>query len=150
MENGLISYRHNVGQSVYHVIWCPKYRFNMFRKPGTARECEAVLRGIAARHGLRVVELFVMPDHVHLVVGVPPTMAPSKAFQLLKGGSAYELFKAHPNMRKRYPRGHLWSPGTCFRSVGDADLETVKQYVRTQADRHQHTLAEYTTGYPGL
>ena len=73
-----------------------------------------------------------MPDHIHTVVGIPPTMSVSKALQLLKGTSSRELFKRKPNFRKRYPKGHLWSPGKFYRSVGDTDAETAIQYVRDQ------------------
>ena len=65
-----------------------------------------------------------MPDHIHLIVDVPPTMSVSEPFHLLKGCSSHELFKKKPNFRKRYSRDHLWSPGKFYRTVGDADLET--------------------------
>jgi REP element-mobilizing transposase RayT len=67
-----------------------------------------------------------MPNHIHLIVDVPPTMSVSEALRLLKGGPSYELFKEKPNFRKRYPRGHLWSPGKFYRTVGDTDIETTR------------------------
>lgn len=73
-----------------------------------------------------------MPDHVHLIAGIPPTMSVSDALRILKGGSAYELFRAKPNFRKRYPKGHFWSSGKFYRSIGDADLEITRNYVRNQ------------------
>ena len=94
--------------------------------------CEEILREVAERHNIKITELSVMPDHVHTVVGVPPTMSVSKALQLLKGASSNELFKRKPNFRLRYPKGHLWSPGKFYRSVGDTDAETAIQYVRDQ------------------
>ncbi|MFO8132867.1 MAG: IS200/IS605 family transposase, partial [Thermoplasmatota archaeon] len=71
-----------------------------------------------------IVEMAVMPGHLHLIVDIPPTMSISRAFQLLKGASAYELFRRQPKFRLRYPRGHFWSPGKFYRTVGDADAET--------------------------
>ena len=71
-----------------------------------------------------------MPDHLHMVVALPPTMSVSKALHLLKGASARELFKRKPNFRLRYPKGHFWSPGKFYRTVGDTDAETVIGYVR--------------------
>jgi len=73
-----------------------------------------------------------MPDHIYALVSIPYTMSVSKALQLLKGGSAYELFRKKSVFRKRYPRGHFWSLGKFYRSVGDADLETVTKYVQDQ------------------
>jgi Transposase and inactivated derivatives len=70
-------------------------------------------------------------------------MSVSEAFRLLKGASSYRLFRKKPNFRKRYPRGHFWSPGKFYRSVGDADLETTRNYVRNQKTVHQMTLPQF-------
>jgi hypothetical protein len=82
-------------------------------------------------HGIGVVELSVMPDHIHVIIDVPPTLSIFEAFRLLKGCSSHKLFERKPNFRKRYPRGHLWSPGKFYTSVGDADLQIVVSYIRT-------------------
>ncbi len=104
----------------------------MLRKQENKNLCEEILGEVAARHKIDIVELSVMPDHIHTLVGIPPTMSVSKALHLLKGASAHELFKRKPNFRKRYPKGHFWSPGKFYRSVGDANLETVTKYVQDQ------------------
>ena len=104
----------------------------MFKRERNKKLCEDVLHEVAKRHHIEIVELSVMPDHIHTVVGIPPTMSVSKALQLLKGASARELFKRRTYFRRRYPKGHFWSSGKFYRSVGDADAETVLQYVRDQ------------------
>jgi len=104
----------------------------MFKQEENKKLCEEVLHEVAKRHNIEITELSVMPDHIHTVVGIPPTMSVSKALQLLKGASSREIFKRRPHFRCRYPEGHLWSPGKIYRSVGDADAETVLQYVRDQ------------------
>ena len=104
----------------------------MFKKLENKNLCEQILMEIAERHKIKITELSVMPDHIHMVAAIPPTMSISQAFHLLKGASAHALFKRKQNFRKRYPKGHLWSPGKFYRSVGDADLETVIQYVKDQ------------------
>ena len=128
----LVSGSHSIGQNMYHLEWCPKYRYNMFKRESNKKLCETVLHEVAKRHNIEITELSVMSDHIHVVVCIPPTMSVSKALQFLKGASARELFKIKPNFRCRYPKGHLWSPGKFYRSVGDADAETVLQYVRDQ------------------
>ena len=128
----LVSASHSVGQNMYHLEWCPKYRYNMLRKQENKNLCEEILEEVAKRHKIKIEELSVMPDHIHTLVGIPPTMSVSKALHLLKGASAHELFKRKPNFRKRYPKGHFWSPGKFYRSVGDADLEAVTKYVQDQ------------------
>jgi putative transposase len=126
----LVSSSHSIGQNLYHLEWCPKYRYNMFKREENKKLCEEVLHEVAKRHKIEITELSVMPDHIHMVVGLPTTMSISQAFHLLKGASSRELFKKIHVFHARYPRGHLWSPGKFYRTVGDADAETVLQYVR--------------------
>ena len=68
-----------------------------------------------------------------MIGDIPPVMSVSKAFNLLKGASAYELFRKEPKFRLRYPRGHLWSPGKFYRTVSDVNVDTAINYVRNQA-----------------
>jgi len=117
----------------------------MLRKQENKNLCEQILKNVAKRHKIKITELSVMPDHIHVMVSLPPTMSVSKAFHLLKGASAHELFKKKPNFRRRYPRGHFWSPGKFYRSVGDMDLETVTNYVANQR-LVQTTLDDSTCG----
>ena len=111
----------------------------MFKKEENKKLCENILEKIAQRHGIIIVEMAVMPDHIHLIADVPPTMSISQAFHLLKGASSHELFKRQPKFRLRYPRGHFWSPGKFYRTVGDADAEMAINYVRKHKV-HQTTL----------
>ena len=113
----------------------------MFRKEKNKKLCEEILKEIAERHGIEIQELSVMPC-IHAIVSIPPTMSPSKAFQLLKGASSYELFKREPKFRLRYQRAFL-SICEFYRSVGDVDLETTRDYVRRQREIHQPKLSQY-------
>ena len=128
----LISGSYSIGRNMYHLEGCPKYRYNIFKQEENKNLCEEVLYEVAKRHKIEITELSVMSDHIHVVVCIPPTMSVSQALQLLKGASARELFKRRTYFRCRYPKGHFWSPGKFYRSVGDADAETVLQYVRDQ------------------
>ena len=141
--NDLVSGAHSVFQCVYHIEWCPKYRFNVFKKEGSKEDMENILQQVAKEYEMQIEELAVMPDHVHIVVHVAPSISLAKATNLLKGRSAYEYFKLHPNLRNRYTKGHLWSKGKFYRSVGSVDLETTKQYVRNQEDVHQTKLGAF-------
>lgn len=141
--NDLVSGAHARFQCVYHIEWCPKYRFNVLGKESHKEDMEAILRKIAQEKDMQIEELAIMPDHVHVVVHVAPSISLAKATQLLKGKSSYEFFRMHPNMRLRYRKGHFWSKGKFYRSVGSVDLETTKEYVRNQWDIHQTTLGAF-------
>ncbi len=129
----LVSGAHIKYQLVYHLQWIPKCRFKIFRQERYRYDYENILKIVARRHGMKILEHAIMPDHVHVVVAAPPTLSVSMALQLLKGGSSYDFFHLHPEFRLRYPKGHLFAPGKFCRSVGSVDLETTKKYVRDQA-----------------
>jgi putative transposase len=128
---GLTNNRHSVGQNCFHFVWKPKYAFPIFGLENLRQDCHTILRSIAERWGFEIYELKVMDDHIHLFVGVPPTIPVSKALQIFKGGSAYQLFKKHPSLRKykNFRKGHFWSPGKFFRSVGNVTAETIQHYI---------------------
>ena len=102
---------------------------------------EEILHDIANRHEMIILSLAVKPEHTHVVVSTKPSVSQSKALQLFKGGSSYELFKRQPKFRLRYPKRHFWSPGKFARTVGSVDLETTIDYVEKQAN--QSTLLDF-------
>ena len=136
---------HSVGDSIWHLEWCPKYRYEMFRKPEYKNLAAACIRKAAKQYSIEILELNVMPDHVHIIVRISLTMTPSKALQLLKGRSAYIFFRNHPKARLRYPQGHLWSRGKFATSVGYSDLPTTIHYVQHQEEQYCSTLTRNST-----
>ena len=139
----LVSVAHACGQLVYHLEWCTKYRFKMLRQPRFIKSCEEAVRESARKWGIVVLELSVMSDHVHALVSIKPSMSVSKALNLLKGSSSHALFQLEPKFRLRYWGGSFWSRGSFYRSVGDADLETVSRYIREDNDPWQRQLPNY-------
>jgi len=137
----LVSGAHIKYQVVYHLQWAPKYRYNIFKKESHRIDYEKILKAVAERHKMQVMETAVMPDHVHVIVSAPASISPSKALFFLKGASSHDFFQLHPNMRLLYRKGHLLSEGKFCRSVGDVDLPTTMKYVREQAN--QTTLPSF-------
>jgi len=133
---------HTVGQNAHHFEWCPKYRYNMFRQDKYKNMLEKILHEIASEKGMKILSLTVASDHIHIAVDLPFSMSQSKALQFLKGGSSYRLFRENEHFALRYPRRHFWSPGKFARSVGDADLDTVVNYIQ-QHNENQTTLAGF-------
>ena len=125
-------YAHSVGTLMFHLQWCTKYRYKMMRKEENAKLLEACIRRSASRHGIKIIELNVQPEHVHCIVLVRFDMSVSKVLQLLKGGSSYLFFRAKEKARLRYPRGHFWSEGKFASTVGFVEFEVVQNYVRNQ------------------
>ena len=132
---GLYKHNHSVGQNAYHLVWKPKYARDPFKFDLVRMDCEQILYEIAHKYNFEIYELQVMPNHVHLFVEIPPTMSVSKALQLFKGISSYKLFKQHPWLRKHFTKGHFWSPGKFFRSVGNVIADVIKAYIN---DSHHY------------
>ena len=124
----LISVSHGFGQVSFHVVFCPKYRYKILTDE-VKSSCERILREIARKYGFVIHELQVMSDHVHLFVGFKPNICISRVVNLFKGISARLLFQEFPHLRKIYTRGHLWSRGKFYRSVGNVTADTIKHYI---------------------
>jgi putative transposase len=125
-----------VRESLWHLVWCTKYRYKVFRKFHHKNLAEACIRRAANRHNIQIIEIKVMPEHVHLIIRLPPCLSIEKALQILKGGSAHIFFRNAPKMRLRYPRGALWSKGKFYSTIGYSDYPTTLDYVINQEQHH--------------
>jgi len=123
---GYRSTNKTVYSAKYHIIWCPKYRRRVLAGPVEARLKEIVAE-VVAEAGGEVIEVEVMPDHVHLLVEVPPAVA--QLVQKLKGCSS-RMVRAEFAHLRRLPA--LWSPSWFVSTVGGAPLEVVRRYVENQ------------------
>jgi putative transposase len=125
----LTHFQHSVGQNAFHLVWKPKYAKDPFKFEVVRQHCEQFLKEIAEEHNFTIYELKVMPDHIHLFVELPPTLCVAKALQLFKGKSSYKLFRKHPWLRRHFRKGHFWSPGKFFRSVGNVTSDVIEYYI---------------------
>ena len=121
---------HNVVYSCrYHVVWCPKYR----RKVLTG-EIETRLRELIMEtaNGIRaeIIELEIMPDHVHLQMEVDPQYGINRAIRHIKGVSSHALRSEFPSLKSRLPT--LWTNAYFVSTVGGAPLEAIRKYIGNQ------------------
>ena len=136
MQIDLISSSHSVGRNLWVFEWCTKYRYEMMRKTGNRNLVAACIRQAAVSHGIGIIELTVMPDHIHMVASLSKGMDDIRAVKLLKGASSRKLFLLKDNFGMRYPKHHFWSRGYFSHTVGITDLETQVDYVRNQEEHH--------------
>jgi putative transposase len=141
MDVTLNHYSHKVGANFWHMEWCPKYRYNMMQKLENKNLVAAAIRKAAFEHKIKIHYLKVLPNHVHALVSFPHGMDDIKAFNLLKGRSAYIIFHVKEKFRLRYPKGHFWSPGGFATTVGYNDLNATIAYIENQEKHHQVTFA---------
>lgn len=130
------SHQHANGKSTWHVEWCTKYRYKVFSKEYHKNICMIALDEAAKKSNVVLLEREVQPEHIHLVIELPLTVALTDAIGKLKSISARIIFGLIPKLRLLYPKGHLWSPGKFAATVGYITLEKAKEYVKNQKAHH--------------
>jgi len=113
----------------YHVIFCPKYRRSVLINDIAFRLNE-IIYDICKEIKCNVIEIEVMPDHVHLLLDVDPKFGIHKTVSIIKGKSSHILREEFPSLKKRLPT--LWTRSKFISSVGSVSLEVVKQYILEQ------------------
>jgi REP-associated tyrosine transposase len=116
----------------YHVVFCPKYRRKVLTPPIDER-LKTILAEQIERWRQDLIEMEVMPDHVHLLVGCDPQFGIHRLIKLLKGYSSHQLRLEFPALKRRLPS--LWTNAYFVATVGGVTLETLKRYVESQQDR---------------
>ena len=113
----------------YHVVWCPKYRRKVLTGEVETRLKELIL-STAENINAEVLEMEVMPDHVHLLIEVDPQYGINRAIRHIKGVSSHTLRSEFPFLKSRLPT--LWTNSYFVSTVGGAPLATIKKYIENQ------------------
>jgi len=113
----------------YHIVWCPKYRRPVLID-GIETRLKEIMFQVADELQAEIIELEVMPDHVHLLVEVDPQFGIHRLVKRLKGRSSHLLREEFPKLKSRLPS--LWTNSYFVSTVGGAPLEIVKQYIEDQ------------------
>jgi putative transposase len=122
---------HTLYQCKYHVVFCPKYRYRILANDVADYTYHQVYNLCRQKELLEVVDLNVQPDHVHMLLSIPPKYAVSSIMGYLKGKLALRLFQQYDRFGKQYWGRHLWSRGYCVSTVG-LNEEHIRKYVKWQ------------------
>ena len=135
MANKTDSLAHTKWMCKYHIVFAPKYRrkviYNQIRK-----DVGEIIRTLCQYKGVEIHEGHLMPDHVHLLVSIPPKYSVSSVMGYLKGKSALMIFERHANLKYKYGNRHFWSEGYYVSTVG-LNEETIRKYIAEQEQRDQ-------------
>jgi putative transposase len=123
--------RHGVFSCQYHVVFTPKFRRPIF-VDGIDEKLKGYFADEAARAGFKILEMEVMPDHVHLLLDVSPEIGVQSAVRKLKGYAAKKLREDFPHLKSRLPC--IWTGAKFISTVGTVSLEVVKRYIENQKD----------------
>lgn len=113
----------------YHVVWCPKYRRRVLVN-GVEDRLKVILQQVAQERQAEIIEMEVMPDHVHLLVEVDPQFGIHRLVRLMKGRSSRLLRQEFPWLRSRLPT--LWTNSYLVATVGGAPLAVIRRYIEQQ------------------
>jgi putative transposase len=113
----------------YHVVWWPKYRRKVL-VGAVADRLKELISEESANMKTDIIEMEIMPDHVHLLIEVDPQFGIHHAIKQIKGKTSYVLRKEFKELTTRLPT--LWSNSYFVSTVGGAPLEIIKQYIENQ------------------
>ena len=113
----------------YHVVWCPKYRRKILVAE-VERSLKEIIISQATKQNTEIIEMEIMPDHVHLLVEVDPQYGIHRFIKQVKGASSHMLRKEFRHLRTKLPT--LWTNSYFVSTVGGAPLAVIKQYIESQ------------------
>jgi len=131
---------HSIYECKYHIVFCPKYRYRILRDEVAEYTQQQIYRLCQQKDKVEVLELNVQPDHVHVIVSIPPKYAVSSFMGYLKGKLAIRLFDRYEKLGRRYWGRHLWSRGYWLSTIG-LDEDKIRKYVNWQAKREKQLEA---------
>ncbi|HCC34663.1 MAG TPA: IS200/IS605 family transposase [Ruminococcaceae bacterium] len=126
----------------YHLVLTPKYRRKIIYKQ-IREDMRKIIRDLCKWKGVEIVEGHMMPDHIYLLVSIPPKYSVSQFMGYLKGKSAMMIFDRHSNLKYKFGNRHFWATGYYVSTVG-LNEATIAKYIREQ-DHHDQVMDTITT-----
>ena len=124
------SLSHSVWECKYHVVFIPKYRKKVLFGEVRPR-LGVVFRILAKRKECQVIEGHLMPDHVHMLISIPPKYSVAQVIGYMKGKSAIEIARTFFDHKRNFVGQHFWARGYFVSTVG-RDEATIREYIRNQ------------------
>lgn len=104
-------------------------------RPEIAERFKEIAKEVTAENNSYIIDMEVMPDHVHLLLDVDPTIGINKIISRIKGRTAHQLTREFPELRRKLPT--LWTRSKFISTVGSMSLEVVKRYIQDQKANEQ-------------
>ena len=151
MKNEVKHTAHSSYRCEYHIVFAPKYRrkviYNQIKADGGA-----ILRKLCNQMKVEIIEAEACPDHIHMLVSIPPYMSVAQFVGTLKSKSALMIFDRHANMKYKYGNRHFWARGYFVDTVGKNE-RIIQEYIRDQLEKDfsedQVSIKEYMDPFTG-
>ena len=135
----------------YHVVFAPKFRRQIIYGK-LKQDIGKILRDLCARKDVEIIEANACPDHIHMLLSIPPKYSVSAFMGYLKGKSSLIIFERHAQLKYRYGNRKFWCKGYYVDTVG-RNKEAIRKYIREQLQEdqiaEQLTLKEFEDPFTG-
>ena len=134
-DKDINSLDHTTWRCQYHVVFAPKYR-RLEIYGAIKADIGKILRQLCQQKGVEIIEAEACPDHIHMLISIPPKYSVSQIMGFLKGKSSLMIFDRHANLKYKYGNRHFWARGYYVDTVG-RNKKQVQEYIRTQLQEDQ-------------
>ena len=134
-EKDINSLDHTTWRCQYHVVFAPKYR-RLEIYAAIKADIGKILRQLCQQKGVEIIEAEACPDHIHMLISIPPKYSVSQIMGFLKGKSSLMIFDRHANLKYKYGNRHFWARGYYVDTVG-RNKKQVQEYIRNQLQEDQ-------------
>ena len=145
------SLAHTAWECKYHIVFAPKYRRQAIYGE-IKKDIGKIIRELCERKGIEIIEAELCPDHVHMLIRIPPKYSVSEIMGYLKGKSSLIIFDRHANLKYKYGNRHFWCRGYYVDTVGK-NAKRIQEYIRKQlqedATADQISMKEYIDPFTG-
>ena len=150
-RNEIKSTAHSKYRCQYHIVFAPKYRrkeiYGQLR-----RDIGEILRRLSEQKGVEIIEAEACPDHIHMLVSIPPYLSIALFMGYLKGKSSLMIFDRHANLKYKYGSRNFWCRGY-YVDTGGRNKKVIAEYIRAQLEEDytldQMSIKEYTDPFTG-
>ena len=124
------SLAHTKWNCKYHVVFAPKYRRRVIYKH-LKQDIGNIIRMLCQRKGIEIIQAEACPDHIHMLITIPPKYSVSSVMGYLKGKSTLLIFERHADLKYKYGQRHFWCRGYYVDTVGK-NTKAIKDYISNQ------------------
>ena len=134
MSSDTNSLAHTKWNCKYHIVFAPKYRRQVIYGK-IKRDIGVILRQLCERKGVEIIEAECCPDHIHMLVRIPPNISVSEFMGYLKGKSSLMIFDRHANLKYKYGNRKFWCRGYYVDTCGK-NAKKIEEYIKNQLMPH--------------
>ncbi|WP_061994125.1 IS200/IS605 family transposase [Clostridium sp. ATCC 25772] len=136
------SLAHTKWMCKYHIVFTPKYRRKIIYYK-LREDIKEIIKDLCKWKGIEILEGHMMPDHIHILVSIPPKISVSSFMGYLKGKSAMMIFDRHSSLKYKFGNRHFWADGYYVSTVG-LNEKTIAKYIREQ-EKYDQMMDKITT-----